>query len=112
MKLSVQPERETDNEYENEADDNFRTSSKQPYQPAHHGLEENPFDEDEDAFISNYQPDFKFSRRHTSLKEKRFDLEMLKERDRNLELWHAMKSARAFSGPEESSITARSRSIK
>ena len=44
MKLSVQPERETDDEYENEADDDFRPSSQQPSQPAHHCLEENLFD--------------------------------------------------------------------
>ncbi len=68
MKLSVQPERKTNDEYENEADDDFRPSSQQPSQPAHHGLEENPFDEDEDAFISDYQSDPKPSRRHTSLK--------------------------------------------
>ncbi len=54
MKLSVQPERETDDEYENEADDEFRLSSQQPSQPAHHGLEKNPFDEDKAAFISDY----------------------------------------------------------
>ena len=112
MKLSVQPERETDDEYENEADDDFRPSSQQPSQPAHHGLDENPFDEDEDAFISDYQSDSKPSRRHTSLEEKRIDLEMLKEKNRNLELRHAMKRARTFSGPEESSIPTRSRSIK
>ncbi len=33
MKLSVQPERETDDEYENEADNDFRPSSQQPSQP-------------------------------------------------------------------------------
>ncbi len=55
MKLSVQPERETNHGYENEADDDFRPSSQQPSQPAHHGLDENPFDEDENAFINNYQ---------------------------------------------------------
>ncbi len=57
MKPSVQPERETDDEYENKADDDFRPSSQQPFQLAHHGLEENPFDEDKDAFISDYQSD-------------------------------------------------------
>ncbi len=112
MKLSVQPERETDNEYKNDADDDFRLSSQQPSQPAHHGLEKNPFDEDKDAFIRNYQSDSRISRRHTSLVEKRIDLEMLKEKNRNHELWHAMKRARTFSGPEESSIPMRSRSIK
>ena len=112
MKLSVQPENETADEYENEADDDFCPSSQQPSQPAHHGLDENPFDEDEDAFISDYQSDSKPSRRHTSLEEKRIDLEMLKEKNRNLELRHAMKRARTFSGPEESSIPTRSRSIK
>ncbi len=55
MKLSVQPERETDEEYKNGADDNFRPSPQQPFQPAHHGLEENSFNEDKDAFISDYQ---------------------------------------------------------
>ncbi len=112
MKLSVQPERETDDEYENKADDDFRPSSQQPSQPAHHCLEENLFDEDKDAFISNYQSDSKPSRRHTSLEEKRIDLEMLKEKNRNLELRHAMKRARTFFSPEESSIPTRSQSIK
>ncbi len=112
MKPSVQPERETDDEYENEADEDFRLSSQQPFQPAHHGLEENPFDEDEDAFINDYQSEPKPSRRHTSLEEKRIDLEMLKEKNRNLELRHAIKRTRTFSGPEESSIPMRSRSIK
>ncbi len=112
MKLSVQPMRVTDDEYENEADDDFHPSSQQSSQSAHHGLEENPFDEDKDAFISNYQSDSKPSRRHTSLEEKRIDLEMLKEKNQNLELRHSMKRARTFSGPEESSILTRSRSIK
>ena len=53
MKLSVQPERETDDEYENEADDDFRNSSQQPLQPADQILEENHFDYDKDAFIGN-----------------------------------------------------------
>ncbi len=65
MKPSVQPQRETNDEYENEADDDFRPSSQQPSQPAHHGLKENPFDEDQDAFITDYQSDFKPSRGHT-----------------------------------------------
>ncbi len=112
MKLSVQPERESDDEYENEADGDFRPSSQQPSQPAHHGLEESPFDEDEDVFISNDQSDPKPSRRQTSLEEKRIDLEMLKEKNQNLELWHATKRACTFSGPKESFIPTRSRSIK
>ncbi len=112
MKLSVQPESKTDNEYENEADDDFRHSSQQPFQPAHHGLEENLFDEDENAFISDYQSDPKPSRLHVSLKKKRIDLEKLKEKNQNLRLWHSMKPARTFSGPEKSSIPRRSRSIK
>ncbi len=112
MKLSVRPEREKDDEYENEADDDFRPSSQQPSQPAHHGLEENSFDQDEDAFTSDYQSHHKSSRRHTSLEEKRIDLKMLKEKNRNLELQHAMKRACTFSGPEESSISTRSQSIK
>ncbi len=112
MKPSVQPEREIEEEYENGADDDFRSSSQQPFQPAHHSLEENSFDEYEDAFISDYQSDPKPSRRHTSLEEKRIDLEMLKEKNRNLELWHGMKHSRTFSGPEESSILMQSRSIK
>ncbi len=112
MKLSVQPEKETYDEYENEADDDFRLSSHQPCQPARYGLEENPFDEDEDAFTSDYKSDHKASRRPTSLEEKRIDLEMLKEKNRNLELRHAMKRARTFSGPEESSISIRSQLIK
>ena len=112
MKPSVQPEEETDNEYENGAYDNPRLSSQQPFQPAHHGLEENLFDEDEDAFISNYQSGPKPSRRNTSFEEKRIDLEMLKEKTRNLELWNAIKRTWIFSGPEESSIAIRSRSIK
>ena len=112
MKLSVRLKKETDDEYENEADDDFRPSSQQPSQPAHHYLEENPFDEDKNAFISDYQPDFKSSRRQTSLEEKRISPEMLKEKNRNLELWHKMKRARTFFAPEESSIPTRSRSIK
>ncbi len=67
MKSSVQTEKETDNEYENEADDDFRLSSQQLFQPAYYVLKENLFDDDEDAFISNYQSDSKASRRHTSL---------------------------------------------
>ena len=112
MKLSVQPERETDDEYENEADDDFRPSPQQLFQPAHHGLEENLFNKDEDAFISDYQSDAKPSRLHISLEEKRIDLEMLKEKNRNLELHHSMKCTRTFSGAEESSIPMRFRSIK
>ena len=111
-KLSVQTDKETDDKYENEVDNDFCPSSQQLFQPAHHGLEENSVDEDKDAFISNYQSDPKPSRRHTSLEEKQIDLEMLKEKNRNLELRHAMKHARTFSGPEESSIPTRSRSIK
>ncbi len=112
MKPSVQPKKETYDEYENEADDDFGPPSQQPFQPASHGLEENPFHKGEDAFISDYQSDSKSSRRHTSLEEKRIDLEKLKEKNRNLELWHAMKRTRTFSGPKESSIPMRSRSIK
>ncbi len=104
MKLSVQPEGKTDDEDENEADDYFCPTSQQSFQPAHHGLEENPFDEDENAFINNYQSDHKPSRRYTSLEEKQIDLEMLKEKNRNLELRHTMKRARTLSGPKESSI--------
>ncbi len=70
MKLFVQPERETDDEYENEADNDFRPSFQQPFQPAHHGMEENPFVEDENVFTSDYQSDLKPSRRHTFLEEK------------------------------------------
>ncbi len=112
MKPSVQPERETDDEYENEADDDFRPSSHQPFQLAHHGLEENSFDEDEDPFISDYPSDPKPSRPHTSLEEKQIDLEMLKEKNRNLELRHVMKRTRTLSGPEESSIPMQSWLIK
>ncbi len=112
MKLSAQPERKTDDKYENEADDDFRPSCQQPFQPAHHSLEENPFDDNKDAFINNYQLNLKPSRRHTSLEEKRIDLEMLKENNQNLELRHTMKCTRTLSGPEESSIPMRSRSIK
>ncbi len=54
MKISVQPEKETDDECENEDDDDFRPFSQQPSQPTHHGLEKNPFDEDEDTFTSDY----------------------------------------------------------
>ncbi len=39
IELSVQPERETDDEYENGADDDFRPFSQQPSQPAHHCLQ-------------------------------------------------------------------------
>ncbi len=112
IKLSLPPEQKTDDEYENKADDDFRPSPQQPFQPAHYGLEENSFDEDEDAFISDYQSDPKPSRHHTFLEEKQIDLKMLKEKNRNLELRHAMKRARTSSGPEESSISTRSQSIK
>ncbi len=54
MKLSVRPEKEKDNEYEKEADDDFHPSSQQPSQPAHQGLEENLFDQDEDASTRDY----------------------------------------------------------
>ncbi len=112
MKLSVHPEKETDDEYEKGADDDFRLSPQQPFQNAHYSLEENPLDEDKDVFISDYQSDLKPSRCHKSLEEKRIDLEMLKKKNRNLELRHSMKRARTFSGPKESSIHTRSRSIK
>ncbi len=78
IKLSVQPEKKTDDEYKNEANDDFCLSPQQLFQPSHHGLEENPLDEDEDAFLSDYQSDPQSSRRHTSLEEKQIDLEMLK----------------------------------
>ena len=57
MKLSAQPEKETNDKNKNEADDDFRPSPQQHFQPAHHGLEENLFNEDKNAFISNYQSD-------------------------------------------------------
>ncbi len=78
MKLSVQPENETDDEYENEADDDFRLSPQQPSQPANNGLEENLFDEDEDASTSEEMSDHKPLRRLTSLEEKCIDQEILK----------------------------------
>ncbi len=71
-------------------------------------LEENPFDDNKDAFISNYHSDPKPSRRHKFLEEKRIDLEMLKEKTQDLELRHAMKRTRTLSGPEESSIPLQS----
>ncbi len=77
IKISVQPERETNNEYENEANDDFCPTPQQPFQPAYHGLEENLFDKDENASISNYQSDSKLSRRHKYLEDKQNDLEML-----------------------------------
>ena len=107
MKPSVQPKKETDNEYGKEADDDFRASSQQPFRPAHHGWEENLFNEEKDAFISDYQSYSKPSRRYTSLEEKRIDLEMLKDKKRNLELRHAMKRACTFSGSEKSSKPTR-----
>ncbi len=70
MKLSVQTGREIDNEYEKEADDDFRPLSQQPSQPAHHGLEENPLGKYKDASISNYQLDPKHARSNTSLEVK------------------------------------------
>ena len=112
MKFSVQPEKETDDKYENGADDDFRLSSQQPPQPAHHDLEENLFDDKENASISNDQSDHKSLRRHTSLEEKRIDLEMLKEKNQNLKLWHAMKHTCTFFSPKELSISIRSPSIK
>ncbi len=54
MKLSVKPKREIDDEYENEGDDDFRPSSQQSFLLEHHGQDENSFDKDKDAFISNY----------------------------------------------------------
>ena len=71
MKPFVQPEAETDDKYENEAEDDFRFSSQRTFQPAHHGLEDNLFDEDEDAFISDYHSDPKPSRHYISVEEKR-----------------------------------------
>ncbi len=67
MKLSVQPERETDKEYENEAYDDFRLFPQQSFQPTHHGLEKNPHDENKCASINDYQSELKPSRRHKSL---------------------------------------------
>ena len=112
MKHSAQPEREPDDEYKNEADDDFRLSSQPLFQPANHRLEENLFDDDEDAFISDYQSDSKPSIRHTSLEEKQIDLRMLKGKNQNLELQHTMKLIHIFSVPEKSYIPIRSRSIK
>ncbi len=112
MNLSVNPKRGTDDEYQNEVNDDFRPSPQQSFQPAHHGLEENLFDEDEDAFISNYQSDPKPSRRHIFLEGKRIDLKILKKKNRNLGLRHAMKRARTLSGPEEWSILMQSWSFK
>ncbi len=112
IKLFVQPERKTDNEYENEADDDFRPSPQQSFQPAHHGLEENLFEEDEDDSVNDHQSDPKPSRCETSLEERQIDLEMLKEKNRNLELWYAIKRVCTFSGPEELAIPMRSWSIK
>ena len=107
MKLSVQPEKETDDEYENDADDDIRPSSQQPSQPTDYGLEDDSLDEKKDGSSSNYQSDHNSWRRHTSLEEKRIDLKMLKEKIQNLELRHTMKYAQTFSGPEESSISIR-----
>ena len=112
MKLSVWPEKEKDDEYKDKPDDDFRPFSQQSFQPAHHGLEENLFDEDEVASTSDSQSEQKASRCQTSLEEKQIDLEMLKEKNRNLEFQHAMKRTCTFSGHEESSISTRSRSIK
>ncbi len=112
MKLSVRPEKEKDDKYENEPYDDFRPFSQQSSQPTHHGLEENPFNEDEDASTSDYPSDHRSSRRHKALEEKRIDLEMLKQKNRNLELRHTMKRVRTSSGPEKPSISTRSRLIK
>ncbi len=46
------------------------------------------------------------------MEEKRIDLEMLKEKNQNLELRHSLKRACTFSDPEESSIPTWSWSIK
>ena len=104
MKLSVKPKRKTDGEYKNEADDDFCSPPQQPSQPAHHSLEENLLNKEEDASISNYQLDLKPSRCHTSLEGKQIDLEILKEKNQNLGLRQVMKLARNLSGPEKSSI--------
>ncbi len=101
MKFSVQPEKKTDDKYENDVDDDLRSSSQKPSQPANHSLEENPFEENEDASIQDYQYDHQPSRCDTSLKEKRIDLEMLKDKNQNLELLHAIKYACTFSDLEE-----------
>ena len=85
MKLSVQREKETADEYENEADGDFRPSPQPLSQPAYHRLEKNLLDKDEKTSISDYQSDHKSSRRHSSLEKKRIDLEMLKEKNCNLE---------------------------
>ena len=55
MKLFVQPEGETDDEYKNEANDDFRPYPQQPSQPADHGLEKNRFEKDKDTSINNYK---------------------------------------------------------
>ncbi len=96
MKLSVQPERETDDKYENKNDDDFRPSPQQSFQPAHHGQEENFFDENEDAFISDYQSDPKSSTRNSSLSDKRIGLKMVKEIDKPMQ----QKIRKQSSGPE------------
>ena len=70
--------------------------SQQPFQPAYHGLEENSLNEDQDASISDYQLDPKPSSGHTFLEEKRIDQEMLKEKNRNFELRHAMTCSYSF----------------
>ena len=80
----TQPDGKTDDEYKNETDDDFCPSFQQSSQSAHHGLEENPLNEDKDASISDYQSEPKPSTRYTSLEKKQIDPKMLKEKNRNL----------------------------
>ncbi len=47
-----------------------------------------------------------------SLEQRRIDLEMLKEKNRNLELWHAIKRAHTLSDPERLSLPMWSQLIK
>ena len=70
-------------------------------------------DDDRDASVSDHyrsHPDP--SRQHISWEEKRIDLEMLKEKNWNLELKQAIKRARTLSVPDEPSTSKRQRWIK
>ena len=61
----------------------------------HPGLEETVFDIMKDVSLSN-QFDYPFSRRFTFLKKKQLDLKILKAKNQNLDICHAIKRALVF----------------
>ena len=81
-----------DDEYESEADDDFCHSLQQSSQSAHHGLDENSLQKEQDAFISNYQSDSKLLWHYISLQEEQIHFEILEEKNRNLGSTLALRS--------------------